>query len=280
VDWWVSVPLAQDPDCKVIDGVLADGSGFESIPNITMARLQTLYTAKLKMIAQLQAAFDKCGRGGVVFGNGLSEYDQSPTDPHSRRILSGEVKGVQNEHFAAFEQVDPATGGLRKDKVSDALDNIEWAAALDGGTKQVFCSFWAGPYTGFGSHGGPQYAKGVQPFPANATTAEQNIGWKKALTKYLPFNLAAFLTVAQPNTWFTQAVWYADFQGFYPCPDAPTTCQMPDDFYASYLKKPLGAPAGPRKKVGEYKWTREFAHATVTLDLNGDFASASGVAFH
>jgi hypothetical protein len=50
----------------------------------------------------------------------------------------------------------------------------------------------------------------------------------------------------------TQAVWYADFQGFYPCPDAPTTCQMPDDFYATYLKKPLGAPKGPRKKVGEY----------------------------
>ena len=88
------MPLAQDPDCKVIDGVLADGSGFESIPNITMARLQTLYTAKLKMIAQLQAAFDKCGRGGVVFGNGLSEYDQSPTDPHSRRILSAPLTAV------------------------------------------------------------------------------------------------------------------------------------------------------------------------------------------
>jgi hypothetical protein len=55
---------------------------------------------------------------------------------------------------------------------------------------------------------------------------------------------------------------------------------MPDDFYAAYLKKPLGAPKGPRKKVGEYKWTREFAHAMVTLDLNGDFASASGIVFH
>ena len=27
--------------------------------------------------------------------------------------------------------------------------------------------------------------------------------------RYLPFNLAAFLTVAESNVWFTQAVWYA-----------------------------------------------------------------------
>ena len=37
--------------------------------------------------------------------------------------------------------------------------------------------------------------------------AQQYEGWKKALAKYLPFNLAAFLIVAETNTWFTQAVW-------------------------------------------------------------------------
>ena len=62
------------------------------------------------------------------------------------------------------------------------------------------------------------------------------LGWKKALAKYLPFNLAAFLSVATPTTWFTQAVWYADDQGFYTCPDAPTTCAAPEDFYADYLR--------------------------------------------
>ena len=147
------------------------------------------------MLAKLQAEFDKVGRGGVVFGNGLSEYDQSPTDPHSRRILSA-TKGIQNEHFAAFEQVDPATGELRKDKVSDVLDQIEWAAALDGGSKQVFCSFWAGPYTTPSCsttpscRGWPAYAKGAQPCGTNCTQAQQYAGWKKALQKYLPFNLA------------------------------------------------------------------------------------------
>ena len=112
VAWWVSVPLAGAGAPQLIDGVLADGAGYEAIPHISAARLDKLYTAKLAMLAKLQAEFDKAGRGGVVFGNGLSEYDQSPSDPHSRRILTA-TRGIQNEHFAAFEQVDPKTGEVR-----------------------------------------------------------------------------------------------------------------------------------------------------------------------
>eukprot|EP00966_Prymnesium_polylepis_P299072 6910428-Prymnesium_polylepis.1 len=108
--WWVSVPPASS---ALIDGVLADDAGYNSLANISAARLERLYTAKLAMLERLQARFDEQGRGGVVFGNGLSQYDQSPTDPHNRRILSA-VVGAQNEHFAAFEQVDPKTGALRK----------------------------------------------------------------------------------------------------------------------------------------------------------------------
>lgn len=33
-------------------------------------------------------------------------YDQDPQDPHNRRLLAA-VQGVQNEHYAAFEQVLP-----------------------------------------------------------------------------------------------------------------------------------------------------------------------------
>ena len=32
--------------------------------------------------------------------------------------------------------------------------------------------------------------------------------------------------------------------------------------------RPLGAPAGPRVQLGPYKWRRDFAHATVTVDLD------------
>lgn len=42
VAWWVSVPLGGAGADELIDGVLADGAGFEMIPNITMPRLQKL----------------------------------------------------------------------------------------------------------------------------------------------------------------------------------------------------------------------------------------------
>jgi hypothetical protein len=282
VAWWVSVPLNGTRAPFLIDAVLADAAGYDAIPYISSSRLGRLYTAKLAMIAKLQAEFDAVGRGGVVFGNGLGEYSMPPSDPdpHNRRILEA-ARGIQNEHFAAFEQVDPLTGSLLKDKVCDTLDQIEWAAAAANGSKSVFCSFWAGPYvTPSGAQNWPAYANGTQPCGTNCTSAEQYQGWRLALIKYLPFNLAAFLTVAQRNTWFTQAVWYEGRQGFFPCPEAPDTCATPDDFYADYLDRPLGPPLGARRKAAgsAYRWTREFEHATVTLDLD-DPVGGSGVVF-
>eukprot|EP01079_Euglenida_sp_SAG-EU17-18_P006984 gene6984-1248_t len=355
VDWWVSVPLAGQGAGDIIDGVLADGAGFEAIPNITEARLETLYEGKLAMLSRLQAAFDKVppartperctahgssqeaassqiGRGGVVFGNGLDEYDQvstpsprfaedrSPTDPHNKRILTA-VQGIQNEHYAAFEQVDRQTGKLVLDKASDALDNIEWAANSNSSKQAaaptpfhlatlqhcptgrlatpfpapisqppgaqvvptcscIACQYHSkglpSPSCGASIMFPQQLQQYIAPTPRtqpcgknspqgpNCTSTQLYEGWQAELTKYLPFNLASFLSVAQPNTWFTQAVWYEDRQGFAPCPDAPGTCALDPSFYADYLKKPLGTPQGMRQKVAPYKWVREFEHATVT----------------
>lgn len=137
-------------------------------------------------------------------------YDQSPSDPHNLRILSSS-RGVQNEHFAAFEQVHPENGSLVLNKAADVLHNIESLSANK--SHIIFCSFWAGPYVGF-KDGWPAYWDGSQP---NGTTPELYQGWRQMLNKYLPFNLAAFLSVAAENTFFTQAVWYEDHQGFMPC---------------------------------------------------------------
>jgi hypothetical protein len=283
VQWWLSVvPVSS----ALIDGVLADDAGYNAIANISAARLDALYDAKLQMLSELQRRFDTAGRGGVVFGNGLSQYDQSPSDPHNRRIVSV-VGGVQNEHFCAFEQVDASTGRLHKEKAADALDEIEWASRNE--TKNVFASFWAGPYIGFApasegvASGWPRYFNDTQPCGraygvANCTRADLYAGWRAALQKWLPFNLAAFLTVASRTTFFTQAVWYELHQGFVPCREAPDTCAFPDQGYP-LLHRKLGAPLAPREKLGRYRWRRRFEHATVSLDLS-DPLGKSGVVFH
>lgn len=292
VSWWVSVPLSLGGAAGLIDGVLADGAAYGNHPNISQSRSDVLFAHKLAMIGQLQDEFDKLGNGGVVFGNGLQPINWSATDPTSGFRILDAVKGVQNEHYAAFEQVNRSTGELQLDMAAQTLANIETAAAYRNGTRQVFASFWPGPFVGFSrgpglASGWPVYHDDTQPCGTNdtvyggpnCTQAQHMAGWRAMLTKYLPFNLASFLSVAASNTWFTYAVWYADNQGFYTCADDPDSCATPNNFYSDYLDKPLGVPLGPRKAVGAYKWTREFEHATVTVDLS-DPVGGSGIAFH
>ena len=202
----------------------------------------------------MQARFHAVN-GGIVMGNGLTEYDQNPADPHNRRALAY-MDAVQNEHFAVFEQIDHETGALLLDKCADVLDNIEWAAANT--SKTVFASFWPGLMISPTGPTGPRWWNDTQP-----RTLYQ---WQQVMKRELVFPMAAFLTVAAPNVYMTYALWYELHQGFVPCPEAPESCACPPDFYPS-LKKKLGKPLSERKLVGHYQWRREFMHATVFLDL-------------
>ena len=71
--------------------------------------------------------------------------------------------------------------------------------------------------------------------------------------------------------------WYSSNTGYIACPDAPSSCPAPPEWYPD-LKKPLGAPKGPRKLVSPYVWTRDFEHASVRLDLFD--RNASRVIYH
>ena len=80
--------------------------------------------------------------------------------------------------------------------MAEALDSIERAAAYSKDAV-VFCSFWAGPYVGFGPNG-PTYFNNSGP--------KNNVEWQQALTKYFTFNMAAFLTVGLRDTRLTLGV--------------------------------------------------------------------------
>ena len=272
-EWWLSVPMdaARGWAPGVIDGVLADGAGYDKVPGVSAARNAAQYAAKRGLLARLQAAFDAPGAGlaarggGLVLANGLSEYDQDPADPHNRGLARSGARGVMNEHFAVFEQLNHTTGAVNATKASDALDNIAWAAAqrdAQGRPTLVFCSFWPGPVVAVGKGGWPAWPGGAQP------AAGDMAAWKKALADNLPWALAAYLTVAETNTFMTYAAWYELHQGFVTCPDDPGSCAAPAGYYPA-LKRALGAPAAPRRRLGGggYRWTRRFEHARVAFDL-------------
>lgn len=62
------------------------------------------YDAKHTLLQEMQGKFHADLSNGIVLGNGISEYDQDPTDPHNRDTLKF-MDAIQNEHFAVFEQL-------------------------------------------------------------------------------------------------------------------------------------------------------------------------------
>ena len=143
-------------------------------------------------------------------------------------------------------------------------------------------NFWAGPITGFSSandttRGWPTYPpRDPTNHAPTGTAAEVRRGWAANLERWMPFNLAAFLSVAGPSTYFTQMVWYASYEGFLPCPTAPDTCiGVP----STDMHRPLGAPLGLRQQLSQYKWQRRFEHAVVTLDLEDPLGPGTSIAW-
>jgi len=278
VDNFVAMPVAPAGGAPVLDGFLLDGGAvFQPEAGVGAARAEAQKLAKWAAIGRLQARLAALN-GGRLLANGMAGGPVDPfvNDPFNLGVLAF-ADAVENERGSpAFEQVDYATGAVRKDAVAANLAAVERAAALDAGDKAVMLNFWPGPIVGFPppsdagpSRGWPVYAAGDAANVApNGTAAEIVAGWTALLEKWFAYNLATFLTVAGPSSYFSQMVWYASFQGFAPCPAAPGTCV--DPAYPD-LRRPLGAPAGPRRQVGAYKWVREFAHATVTLDLDSPF---------
>jgi hypothetical protein len=261
-DWWASLPLNGTTQyADLIDGVLADGSGSPCpLPGISAARCLALAAGKAAMVAQLQATLT-AANGGVVLQNLITLYGNEPNDGLDWLQYSN---GVMGEHFAVFEDVLPS-GRLNATRVAEFLADIGTAAAAG---KLVVMGTWPGLCTTpFAADGYPSWPGGTQP---NTT-----LGWQAALLDKHAFALAGFLTVAEANVFQQYEGWYENHQGAVPCPEDPSSCASPPNWYPD-LSKPLGAPLGPAVRAGN-TFTRHFQHATSYLDL--DQPEASGVTF-
>eukprot|EP01043_Picozoa_sp_COSAG02_P009163 COSAG02_NODE_307_length_25111_cov_5.306693_3_plen_467_part_00 len=282
VDHWLSMPLG--PESRIVDGFLLDGAaGYSQPANISATRAEVLKLAKWKAVGRMQQRLT-AANDGLVLANGMigGVIDPHVEDPYNLGALNY-AQGIENERGTpAFELVDRVTGAFELDAVAANLAAIEQASQLANGTKLVSVNYWAGPIIGFSqaqdnTRGFPLYApEDPDNRVPNGTRAEVFAGWQRQLTKWLPFNLAMFLSVAGPRTYFTQMVWYASFQGFVPCPDAPSTCCAPTPFYPD-MHRSLGAPKAPRRQVAKYKWVRDFENAAVTLDLEDPLGPGTSI---
>jgi len=293
--WWASIPLGgingtgMYKGVKVstlIDGVLADSGGYSNVggatdvgtPGISTARKEQISDAKRVMMGSLQKMLT-AANGGVLMANGVSMYGGANADPryvnsstkHHNLVALEEVNAIMNEHTAVFECVNRNNNSFNADTVATDLQVLVDAAHLDGGSKTVFVQTWPGLYTATAftprgkapAHVYPSYpgCDDCEPTP------QSNDEWRDALRRHFAFAQALFLSIAEANMyWMYGGYWYDSKTGYIACPEDPASCASPAEWFPD-LKKPLGAPLGPRKLVGPYVWTREFEHASVRLDL-------------
>ena len=262
------------PLAPLIDGVLADGTGFGvggsavcygPRARISVGRCDALVAAKSLMVRQLQALLNATN-GGVVLGNGFSWYSYPNGSPDHNAFTLADMRGIMNEHTAVFEDILPS-GKLNITTMVAMLAAIK--AAGEAG-KVVVLAAWPGPLVGFGADGNPAWPGGTQP----KSIAE----WKPVMLQKHAFAIALLCTVITPTTYLQYELWYNGWpQGALPCDDDPSSCVSPaSSTWYPDLYKPLGAPLGDATRLGNV-WTRKFARATSTLDL--DNPDASGVAF-
>lgn len=135
-----------------------------------------------------------------------------------------------------------------------------------------------------------------------ATTPKSNAERAAALVEYSSFTAAAVLIVAEPTLYFQYMWWYVratltcprfmkDYQitkkspkagrsnhhdvfvrypvddGVVPCPDNPTACMAPPEWYPIF-DRVIGQPRGPPSRQG-FGFTRQFEHVNVSIDFHG-----------
>lgn len=244
---------------------------------INITRVERLEDAKYELLAELQEDFSKANRG-IVMANGISMYggaNADPRHPNDDHLWVLNFTGsIMNEHTAVFESVNVANASLNVETVCRDLDAIEEAAKAANRSKVVFVQTWPGLYCDTNFDPSPDKPAKVYPPVANGgkPTPQSTREWQHALREHFEFARALFLSIAASNVyWMYGGIWY-DERGYLNCPNDPSSCPAPLEWYPGLLvQKKLGPPLGPRKMISPCVWTRNMTR--VLLNLNQPNAS-------
>jgi hypothetical protein len=252
----------------ILDYLFLDGPDWQPIPNITVQRNARLRAAKMEFFANLQNQFDEVRGGRNMFLNGVDEAETAqlfnPTG----------ASGVMIDHWSILQflltgnpaNVDkcsvkpPQVCGDFNTTAMDALFKLVRSQLLSNMTLQV--KGWVGPVIS-------QPGK----WPVQMHTPTPGAERQQAMAERFNSELALFLLVAEDYMWWMYS-WFWGFDSWVPGqPDS----DVPKGF-CPQAKCALGAPKGPpSRKAGTWTYSREFAHASVFVDLTN--RSASHVTF-
>eukprot|EP00039_Didymoeca_costata_P020874 m.342719 g.342719 ORF g.342719 m.342719 type:complete len:439 (-) comp21751_c0_seq1:144-1460(-) len=263
----------------LLDGIFNDGMGYnpDRFPRTNLSRHDEWFQGKMTLADEARAIYGKLN-GGEVWGNGAlgvtgryHNYTYNGSLVSWKTALDHLDTGFL-EGAGCFWYEDPNTGEWIPDFFETFLEGVINASTAG---KTVILHFSPGPSNSpllfYPQNATPPWNKfiatqweGAVKLPPTAD------GVRNAAAEVLVQALAPFLIVANEHV-FLQYAWFYEMQdGNIPCPPG-IECGMPSSWYPEF-SKPLGPPKGPAVKNGPI-WTREFAHASVYVDIRARNAS-------
>ena len=286
-EWFIgySVQVFGGDAKALLDGQFYDGMGYnpDRFAGVSLARHDAWYEGKMRMADEARDLYSSLN-GGEVWGNGAVgvtgryhnyTYKGNLVSWHTSmdHLDTGFLEGA-----GGYWYENQTTGEWIPEFFEDFLEGV--IAASSAG-KTVVLHFSPGPsfppIVHYPQHPDPPFNSFLAldwPGHWNGTTSYGNFSTaddvRQAAADSLVQTLAPFLIVANEHV-FLQYAWFYEMQdGNIPCA-AGIECGMPAQWYPEF-SKPLGPPQGRAVKNGPI-WAREFAHASVYVDVRSRTAS-------
>ena len=229
-------------------------------PPRLQARNARLRAAKMAFFENLQDRFDALPGSGQrnAILNGVDDVDTA------QRFSPTGAGGVMVDHWTILqflltgEPMDtdkcavapPLVCGDFNLTAMDALFTLVRSPVLSNMTLQV--KGWVGPTIS-------QPGK----WPPQMHTPTPGAERRQAMTDRFNSELALFLLVAEDHMWWLYS-WFWGFDSYVP---GPADSDVPADFFPQ-ARCALGPPKGPpAREAGTWTYTRDYAHASVFVDL-------------
>jgi len=251
-------PLLPGSTRPVLDYVYLDGNfnHDDSIPyakGVGPQRTAALNDGKVAMVRTVQAQLDAWGAGQQLVLNGMDDAKGA-----AGHVATG-VSGHMFDHWSILQFLDPQTGQFIAPLMDDGIA-LAQSALLSNVTTQI--KGWPGPII-----------KQRDMYPPTLRSPNTTADFQAIAAARFNSELALFLLVATELDFWT----YSWFWGWYDYIPGDAESTVPPDFFPE-AACPLGPPKGPGKRVdGTWRYTREFEHASVFVDLTN--RTACRVAF-
>jgi hypothetical protein len=254
----LNVTRATLPSGKpTLDYIYGDSAGAWSYKNprpyaagVGLARSQKLMEAKHAMFASVQQKMDARGAGQSLILNGMDEMETA------EQFVPTGAAGAMFDHWTILQFLDPQNGQFNAAMVDEGFQLVD-SQLLKNFTTQI--KGWVGPVV---------KQRGIYPPNFTPVCCHPAAQIEEARARFNS-ELAFFLLVATETDFWI----YSWFWGWYDYVGGNESSTIPADFFPQ-AKCALGAPAGPMERIaGTWTYKRQFAHASVFVDLTNRTAS-------